>query len=59
MLDQVVCLNFRDPPRIVPRPRDRARAGIDELLERGDWSDSQMSEFMQDLSCEVLESGDE
>jgi hypothetical protein len=48
----------RYPPAVLAIALRAHLAGLLRVLrERGDWSDSQMSEFLEDLSGEILESG--
>jgi hypothetical protein len=57
-IDDFVATLGRYPPAVLAIALRAHLAGLLRVLrERGDWSDSQMSEFLHDLSGEVLESG--
>jgi len=57
-IDDFVGTLERYPPSVVAVSLRTHLAGLLRILrERGDWSDSQMHDFMQELSSEVLESG--
>ena len=57
-IDDLVGALERYPPSVLAVALRTQLAGLLRILrERGDWSDSQMHDFMQELSSEVLESG--
>ena len=59
-IDDFVATLERYPPAVLAIALRAHLAGLLRVLrERGDWSDSQLSDFLQDLPCEVLESGGE
>jgi hypothetical protein len=59
-IDDFVATLERYPPEVLALALRAHLAGLLRMLrERGEWSDSQMGEFLRDLSEEVLEHGDE
>jgi hypothetical protein len=59
-IDDFVATLERYPPAVLAIALRSHLAGLLRVLrEHGDWSDSQMSDFLRDLTCEVLESGSE
>jgi hypothetical protein len=58
-LDDFLAAHEHYPPPILAIALRAHLAGLLRVFrERGDWSDSQISEFLQDLVSEVQESGD-
>jgi hypothetical protein len=56
-LDEFAATHAHYPPPVLAIALRVHLAGLLRVLrEREDWSDSQMSEFLQDLVCEVQES---
>jgi len=59
-LDDFVATHQHYPPPVLAIALRAHLAGLLRVLgERGFWSDSQVSDFLQDLVREVQESGDE
>jgi hypothetical protein len=59
-IDDFVATLERYPPEVLALALRAHLAGLLRMLrERGEWSDSQMGEFLRDLSEEVLEPGGE
>ncbi len=59
-IDDFVATLERYPPEVLAIALRAHLAGLLRVLrERGDWSDSQMNDFLNDLSSEVLESAGE
>jgi hypothetical protein len=57
--DFVATLESYPPDVLVVALRAHLAGLLRVLRERGDWSDSQMGEFLRDFSSEVLDSGGE
>jgi len=59
-IDDFVATLGHYPPAVLAIALRAHLAGLLRILrERGDWSDRQMSDFLQDLAREVQESGGE